>query len=654
MKKILFLLVAFFLLMGVVVAQPGTICNPQFTVVPNANTVQCNPAMLDSLTSHLWNFGDGGTSTVKSPSHTYNSCSTYTIRHYIETRNPNGVIICKDSAQLTVTLSCNTACNVHAAFTSATLNNQLNVYQFTNTSTAPPAPAPVYSIWNFGDGSAPVSATGLTSPSHTYAASGLYNVCLKVISGQTVAGANCVDSVCHTVQVQVPNPTPCTLAPSFGIQSSPNQPNVFVFTNTTLTTIANPSVSWSFGDSTTAAGNSVTHTYTSSGTYWVCMRITISNTCSKDTCIAVTATVPSPPPTPCSIAPSFTWSANQQQANVITFTNTSTPINTAASISWSFGDSTTATGHNITHTYTHAGTYNVCMYISTSNTCNAYTCQTVTVTMPPTTNCNLTAGFTMQSNPAGTSPFTAIFTNTTTPLSPADSVTWYFGDSTVSHDFNPIHTYANPGVYSVCLMVQQAPTTAGTHPCVSYICHNISIAGTQNCNTAASFTWYADSANKRNIHFVNTTPFLSAGSSVMWSFGDGTSSTTNNPVHQYAFAGTYFVCLRVQTPNNCVVYTCDTVVVGNPNTTPLPQQCQLTSIPNPAHNQVSVNVYLPSAMPINIFVYNSLNVCVKRVTRAGTSGNNTLPLNIANLLPGYYTIRVYYGNQFCFARFQKI
>lgn len=653
MKKVYSILVAAWLIWSQAYAQPGTFCNPQFTVVPNANTVQCNPAMLDSLTTHLWNFGDGGTSTLKSPSHTYNSCSTYTIRHYIETRNPNGVIVCKDSALVTVTLTCNSTCSVQAAFTSATVNNQLNVYQFTNTSTAPPAPTPVYSIWNFGDGSPAVSASGLTSPSHTYTASGLYNVCLKVITGQTTSGLNCVDSICHQIQVQVPNPTPCTLAPSFSVQSTPNQPNVFVFTNTTSTTAANPSISWSFGDSTTAIGNNVTHTYTASGTYWVCMRIAISNTCTKDTCIAITASVPSPPPTPCSIAPSFSWSANQQHSNVITFTNTSTPINTAASVSWNFGDSTTATGYNVTHTYTHAGTYTICMYVATSNTCNAYTCQTVTVTMPPTTNCNLTANFSVQSNPAGTNPYTAIFNNTSTPLSPADSITWYFGDSTVSHELNPIHTYAAAGTYSVCLVVQQAPTTPGTQPCVSYVCQNLTIAGPQNCSTVASFSWYADTTNQRNIHFVNTTILPSAGASVMWSFGDGTSSTSNNPVHQYAFGGTYYVCLRVQTANNCVAYFCDTIRVGTPNT-PTVSQCQLMPIPNPAHNQVSVNVYLPTPMPINIAVYNSMNVCVKRVTRTGVAGNNTLPLNISNLLPGYYTIRVYYGNQFCFARFQKI
>ncbi len=631
-----------------------TNCTAQFNITPTGNTVQCTPVMMDSLTAHYWSFGDGGSSSIKNPAHTYNVCGTYTIGHYTRQRNPNGVITCSDSAFVSVVIACNTSCNVHASFTSAIVNNQSNVFQFTNTSAAPPSPTPVYSIWNFGDGTPVVTGSGLTNPSHTYTTSGLFNVCLKVISGQTVAGMNCLDSICQTIQVQVPGTNTCNINPTFSIQPSPNQPNVIVFTNTTVQTVANPAISWSFGDSTTGSGNSITHTYNHAGTFSVCMHIAVSSTCIKDTCVTITVTMPTPPPpTPCTIAPGFSWSINQTQSNIITFTNTSTPINTAASVSWNFGDSTTGTGYIATHTYTHAGIYTVCMYVSNSNTCSAYLCQTVTVTLPTNNPCNIVAGFNFQNNPTGASSNTVYFNNQSTPLAATDSITWNFGDGTVSHDINPIHTYANAGTYNVCLVVRKNPTPTGAAPCVSYICHVVTITGSQPCTLASSFTWHRDSINYQTIHFYNTTYIQNTTAAIMWSFGDGTSSTVFSPVHQYSFPGHYYVCLRVQTSPNCVAYYCDSIIVGTPNTSSIPQ-CQLMPIPNPAHSQVSVNAYLAAAMPINVFVYNAQNVCVKRLTITGVAGNNTIALNVYNLVAGFYTIRLYYGNQFCFARFQKI
>jgi hypothetical protein len=478
-------------------------------------------------------------------------------------------------------------------------------------------------------------------------------VCLKVISGQTVAGMNCMDSICQTIQVQVPGTKTCNIHPTFSIQQSPNQPNVFIFTNTTIQTVANPSISWSFGDSTTGSGNSITHTYTHAGTFTVCMYIGTSASCVRDTCVTVTVTLPPPPPpTPCTISPAFSWFVGQPQSNVITFTNTSTPLNTAAAVNWNFGDSTTGSGATTTHTYTHSGTYNVCMYVANSNTCVAYTCHTITVNVPVTSPCNLVAGFNFQNNPTGSNPNTFYFNNTTQSISLTDSITWNFGDGTVSHDINPVHTYATSGTYNVCLVIVR-PTPAGSPRCVSYVCHTVTISGVQPCNQNTTYSWSVDSLNHQTIHFTNTTFIGTVTANVMWSFGDGTSSNVFSPVHQYAFPGRYYVCLRVQTAPNCVAYHCDTVTVGSTTATGN-TQCQLTPIPNPANNQVSVNVYLTAAMPINIFVYNSQNICVARLTQSGVVGNNTVNVNVSNLVAGYYTIRLYYGNQFCFARFQKI
>ncbi|HRY31714.1 MAG TPA: PKD domain-containing protein [Bacteroidales bacterium] len=49
----------------------------------------------------------------------------------------------------------------------------------------------------------------------------------------------------------------------------------------------------------------------------------------------------------------------------------------------------------------------------------------------------------------------------------------------------------------------------------------------------------------------------------LWDFGDGTTSTLQNPLHTYAQAGYYYVCLTI-TGTNCTSTSCDTVVAGFP------------------------------------------------------------------------------------------
>jgi len=83
----------------------------------------------------------------------------------------------------------------------------------------------------------------------------------------------------------------------------------------------------------------------------------------------------------------------------------------------------------------------------------------------------------------------------------------------------------------------------------------------------AAFSWYADSNAVNSISFWD----LSLGSinSWFWSFGDGTTSTLQNPNHQYAQNGVYNVCLVVAGANNCTSTFCDSIWVGN---NPMPCQ----------------------------------------------------------------------------------
>ena len=135
------------------------------------------------FSSSLWNFGDGVTSTLPSPTHTYASAGAYTV-----TLTVTGL---GGTDAHSVTNAVTVYAPVHAAFTATPTSGTppLSVI-FTNTSTGDFTT----SLWNFGDG---VTST-LASPTHVYAAVGTYTVTLT-ISGQ---GGTDVLTVSSAITVQ--------------------------------------------------------------------------------------------------------------------------------------------------------------------------------------------------------------------------------------------------------------------------------------------------------------------------------------------------------------------------------------------------------------------------------------------------------------------
>jgi hypothetical protein len=109
------------------------------------------------------------------------------------------------------------------------------------------------------------------------------------------------------------------------------------------------------------------------------------------------------------------------------------------------------------------------------------------------------------------------------------------------------------------------------------------------------------------------------------------------------------VCLRAITAGQCVKEYCEVIHIELPNTA-----CTLTAYPNPVYNQVNVSLQLTSPDMIHVYIYNSLNILVKQKEQQGTIGNNIVTASTEGLVPGWYTIRVVYGNRVCYSRFQKL
>jgi PKD repeat protein len=317
---------------------------------------------------------------------------------------------------------------------------------------------------------------------------------------------------------------------------------------------------WGFGDGTTAAATAPVHTYASAGVYSVKHYIIKRNPNGIETCrdSAIKQIIIQPA---CNLVAYFTWQSDSSNYLKIRFTNASTTAEPSDSVRWTFGDGTSSLDANPAHLYANAGTYTVCLRVKKNNTtgttgCVREICKTIVVTQP----CNLTANFSWANTTAN--PLTVAFKNLSTPLSSTDSVKWSFGDGSTSLDANPMHTYQQSGVYSVCLRVKKNGNTPGTAACVREICKLVIVQ--LPCNIQVNFSMHRDSLNPRKVHFNNSTITTTAAATVKWSFGDGTYATSWNAIHEYSQPGTYRVCLVVEAAPNCVREKCDTVIMPVP------------------------------------------------------------------------------------------
>ncbi len=379
--------------------------------------------------------------------------------------------------------------------------------------------------------------------------------------------------------------------------------------------------SWNFGDaSALSTAINPTHTYTTAGTYLVkhiVTRVTPPNTsiACRDT---VTMTITIAPTTVCNLQAAYT-KANVAGA-ILTqqFTNTSTNFSSADSIRWNFGDGTpTLFGVvNPVHSFATAGAYNVCLWVKKASNsptvlpCVSEICKLDTV-VAPTPVCNLQAYYTNDSAVNNI----IHFTNQSGGYVAGDSITWNFGDGTISHDINPVHTFANYGTYNVCLIIKKNPWPSGSTPCVNYYCKTITIAA-PTCTLVANYTWYRDTLPMvalNTVHFANTSISFASTDSIRWSFGDGTYSNQINPVHSYATNGTYTVCLRIikRGTNGVLLTNC------------VSEKCIVVTIPQICNINASYTWHADSANYKNIIFTNTTVVPSPNATAIWYFGDGT-------------------------------
>jgi PKD repeat protein len=130
---------------------------------------------------------------------------------------------------------------------------------------------------------------------------------------------------------------------------------------------------------------------------------------------------------------------------------------------------------------------------------------------------------------------------------------WDFGDSTTSTLANPLHSYAKPGTYNVCLAITYSDG------CCTVGCSNV-IFGSSDCTGSIIDTAHAGSVQFDVSNF-------SPGTSYAWNFGDSASGTSNvsslkTPVHAYSDTGYFQVSLTISTPT-CSNTVSKILYIGN-------------------------------------------------------------------------------------------
>ena len=450
--------------------------------------------------SYQWIFGNGNFSTLTNPQNVYITPGSYSVSLIAIASNGQ-----RDTVQMVNYLTALPGPIVHFTANSTAGCVEQTTFTFTNQTTGA-----VSYFWDFDDGTSSLQA----NPSKVYSSDGSYNVSLLATNN---IGCNSVYNLPQSIAVhEVPSAqftsnSTVTCDPAIGFQFAPNQTNA-------------SSYLWDFGDGTTSTQVSPLKAYTTPGVYSVTLYVTNSFGCT-DTVIKSNYITVHTPAVPQIIA--------SDSMGCVSFVTTfSTNVTNATTYAWNFGNGQTSSSTNQSILYTTPGIFSPTLTVTMANGCSYSTTASNLIQVDALPVVHFTT-----SNASGCAPVTASFTNTSTG---AASYSWVFSDGGTSTLAQPTHTFVNPGIYWVRL------TATSPSGCQAQLQVNSAVSV---ISPIANFT-----ANDTvgcpplSVQFTNTS---TGANSYLWNFGDGTTSTQPNPVHNFQQLGSYDVTLMITSSNGC-------------------------------------------------------------------------------------------------------
>jgi PKD repeat protein len=185
------------------------------------------------------------------------------------------------------------------------------------------------------------------------------------------------------------------------------------FTNNSFGT--NLLYSWNFGDSTISSLQNPTKTFSSNGTYSVCLTVRkFDSTCVHTRCSAIVINS-----NPCL----STWTVTTSQGNNLSKNFVSNNTSNDFYYKWSFGDNTFSDSKTPNHIYSQPGKYRVCLRVSKKDSsCVTETCDSITVTANNNTGCLSSWTFTTSND---------------------NTLKKFFTSNNTSNDFNYLWTFGD-------------------------------------------------------------------------------------------------------------------------------------------------------------------------------------------------------------------
>ncbi|MGF2412993.1 MAG: PKD domain-containing protein, partial [Ferruginibacter sp.] len=483
------------------IATDDTICTSQVAIF---QTTGINP---NNIATYFWDYGDGTSGLAGAvTTHTYNLPGLYSVtltitdtRGCISTFTKNNIIrVWGPIANFSFSPSA--GCKPLS----------VNFTDLTNTDGVHPI---TKWVWNFGDGN---SQTYNNPPfNHIYDTTGNFNPLVVVTDSY-----GCTNVFASNTQVFVTKPKAIFSTPDSLTCVGKN----VVFNNTS--TGIGLSFNWNFGNASTSIATSPVKVYTTDGDYAVQLIATDINGC-KDTVTKLNYVKVH------TVKASFSVNDSLSSCTPfeVIFTNTSLY---ATSGIWIFGDGTTSTLTKPTHYYSAPGTYIARFAVMGPGGCVDTAYKTIIV-YPSTASLTYTPL-------AGCSPLPISF-HVSTP----GPVTYFWdfsdGNTLATTDSNLIYNYLLPGQFLPKVILEDQ--TGCQIPVLGI---DTIYVTKSDVNFGASDSLFCDAGV---VNFTDSTISNGVINTYNWDFGDGGTSTAQNPSHNYSGPGFYTVRLIVTTTNGC-------------------------------------------------------------------------------------------------------
>ncbi len=464
-----------------------------------------------NLVKWEWNYGDGSTATGQSVTHTFTPGITVQVQ-LIVTADSSGVT-CTDTVVKTIVVHAlptvyvasdpNPSCITVSANFFGSSGQKIKSWQ-----------------WDFGDG----KFDTLQNPIHLYPDTGSYQVVLHVVDTNGCANQN------TPAYVQFVKPAP-SLDFSWDINPAA------VIDNLQFTATAQGNViswHWDFGDGDTANIQNPTHQYKATGQYHVTLSIVVDGLCTN----SLTKTV-SIDPLP---APQFSISPVCLNDTTFFTDQSTTPVGTIQIWKWFFGDGDSLILHspansNAKHIYLVQATYQVTLLTINSSGYQRSITKTIAVKRKPIAAFSYT-------DTCFTKPILFTDNSSENGGSAINLWNWNFGDpasgvNDTSSLRNPTHTMSIPDTFDVRLIVTNMDGCQDTtlQPVVV------------DSLPAVEFTKSKDSlCLGEDVHFNGIGHDIE---SWYWEFGNGDTSTYQQPIYRYEKPGLYTVTLTVTNLKGC-------------------------------------------------------------------------------------------------------